>query len=98
MPLNTVKLYISLTQFINTLKTIFPVMYQLDRTQTEGHFILYIYLFFFLQPHLGHVEVPRLGVESEFSYWPTPQPQQCQIQAVSATYAATCGNTISETH
>ena len=29
------------------------------------------------------MEVPRLGVESEL---PTPQPQQCQIRAASATY------------
>ena len=30
---------------------------------------LFVYLFFFSGPHLQHVEVPRLGVESE----------QCQI-------------------
>ena len=29
----------------------------------------------FLGPHQRHMEVPRLGVESSYSCWPTPQPQ-----------------------
>ena len=29
------------------------------------HFILFTYLFFFLGPRLWHMEVPRLGIESE---------------------------------
>ena len=33
---------------------------------------------FFLQPHLKHMEVPRLGVELTCSCQPTPQPQQQQ--------------------
>lgn len=37
MPLNTVKLYISLMQFIDTLKIIFPVLYQIHKTLNEGH-------------------------------------------------------------
>ena len=36
------------------------------------------------------MEVPRLGVESEF--WPTPQPQQCGNQAASMTYTTAQGN------
>ena len=60
------------------------------------HFIyLFIYLFSFLGPHLQHMEVPKLGVESELqlpAYVPAtamPAPtlvcdlrhssQQCQI-------------------
>ena len=49
------------------------------------------FIFCFLGPHLQHMEVPRLGVKSELqlpAYKPTSQPQQCQIQAVSATYTS----------
>ena len=35
--------------------------------------------FVFLGLHLGRVEVPRPGVESELHLRPTPQPQQCGI-------------------
>ena len=52
--------------------------------------------FFFLGPHLWHIEVPRPGVESELQ--PTPQPQQRQTQAASATYTTAHGNTKSLTH
>ena len=30
-----------------------------------GFFFFFFFFFVFLGPHLGHVEVPRLGVESE---------------------------------
>ena len=33
-------------------------------------------IFFFLQPHPQHVEVPRLGVELELHLPPTPHPWQ----------------------
>ena len=39
------------------------------------HFF-FILFFYFLQPHLWHVEVPRLKVESELQLRPTPQPQE----------------------
>ena len=51
--------------------------------------------FFFLGLHLQHMEVPRLGVELEL---PTPQPQQCQIPAASATYIIAHGIPGSLTH
>ena len=38
----------------------------------------------------GNMEVPGLGMESELR--PTPQPQQCQIQATSVTKITACGN------
>ena len=38
------------------------------------------------------MEVLRLGVQSSYSCQPTPQPQQRQIQTVSATYTAACGS------
>ena len=44
---------------------------------------------------LFKVLLPRLGVDS---HWPTPQPQQCQIQAAFATYTTAYGNTGSLTH
>ena len=42
--------------------------------------IMYFFIFFFffwsiclfLGPHLQHMEVPRLGVDSSYSCWPTP--------------------------
>ena len=42
--------------------------------------------FFFLGPHLWYMEVSRLGSNQSHSCWPTPQPQQRQIRAASATY------------
>ena len=54
-------------------------------------FLIFIY-FFFLGPHLWHMEVTRLGVELELQLRPVPQPQQCRIQAPSLTYAAACSN------
>ena len=54
--------------------------------------------FAFLWPHPQHIEVPRLGAEQDCSCWPTPQPQQRGIQAMSATYATVHGNAGSLTH
>ena len=56
------------------------------------------FFFVFLGPHPQHMEVPRLGVQSELSCRPTPQPQQCRIQVTSLTCAAACGNARSLTH
>ena len=56
------------------------------------------YYFFSLGPHLWHMEVHGLEVESELQRQPMPQPQQCQIPATSATYAAACGNSGSLIH
>ena len=47
---------------------------------------------------LPHMKVPRLGVQRSCSHWPTPEPQQGQIQAVSVTYTTAHGNTGSLTH
>ena len=60
---------------------------------------MHIYTFFFLlQLLLQHREVPGLGVKSELPLQPTPQSQQCEIQATSAIYATACSNTRSLTH
>ena len=61
------------------------------------HFHMYIF-FFFLGPHLQHMEVPRLGVNRSCSCRPTPQPQQHGIWAMSATYTTAHSNTGSLTH
>ena len=45
--------------------------------------------FFFFRPHLQYMDVPRLGSNQSR---PAPQPQQCQIQALSATYTTAYGN------
>ena len=62
-------------------------------------FFLVFFFFFFFLVFLGlpqrHMEVPRLGVKSEhqsYSCWPIPQPQQCGIQAKSATYTIAHSN------
>ena len=55
-------------------------------------------LFCLLGPHMQHTEVPRLGSNRICSRWPTPQPQQRQIQVTSATYTTAHGNARSLTH
>ena len=52
----------------------------------------------FLGPHLWRMEVPRLGVEAGLQHRPTPQPQQCGIQAAPVTYTTAHGNARSLTH
>ena len=41
---------------------------------------------------------PQAGVESEFSCWCMPQPQQSGIQAISVTYTTVHGNAWSLIH
>ena len=49
--------------------------------------------FFFLGPLLRHMEVPKLGVESELRLCqPVPRPVQLRIQAASVTYTTTHRN------
>ena len=54
----------------------------------------------FLGPHPRHMEVPRLGVESGCSCWPTPQPQPQphRIHAASVSYTTAHGSAGSLTH
>ena len=59
---------------------------------------VFMTFFFFLQLNLWHMEVPRLGTESELQLSSTPQPQQHQIQAPSATYMTAYSNTRSLTY
>lgn len=69
-------------------------LHECKRPKAQVRFVLHIcilcgFLFFclfvfcFLRSHLQHMEVPRLGVESELQL---PQPQQLGIQAASLTY------------
>ena len=58
----------------------------------------FFFFFFFLGLHVQHMEVPRLGVNQSYNCWPTPQRQQYQIWATSATYTIAHGNTGSLTH
>ena len=60
-------------------------------------FLLFFYFLsfcYFFGPLPRHMEVPRLGVESE----PTPEPQQLGIRAASATYTVAHSNARSWTH
>ena len=70
---------------------------------TGGSFFSFVsfflsFFFCFLGPHLQHMEVPRLGAESELWLPPQPQPQQHQVQAACVTYTTPHGNTRSLTH
>ena len=67
------------------------------------------FFFFFLGLQLGHMEVPRVGTESELQLRPTPQSQQCQWIYASVTWHRSqcicdlhsqlaCGNAGSLTH
>ena len=61
--------------------------------------VSYSYIFFlFLGPHCQHMEVPRLGVESELCCQPAPQPQPCRIWAAPVTYTTAHGDAGSLTH
>ena len=59
---------------------------------------LFVFCFCFLGPHLWHMEVPRLGSNQSYSCQPTPQPQQCQIWAMSVTYTTGHSNVGSLAH
>ena len=67
----------------------------------SGCFWLF-FLFFFFFPFYSHTrgiwKFPGQGSNRSYSCWPTPQPQQHQIQAESVTYATAHGNTGSLTH
>ena len=59
----------------------------------------FVCLFVFLGPHPQHMEVPRLGGSNRScSCRPMPEPQQRQIQTMSATYTTAHGNARSLTH
>ena len=54
-----------------------------------SYFSFLSFFFFFLFRAISqHMEVPRLWNQSELQLDPTPQPQQREIQAKSAIYAA----------
>ena len=61
---------------------------------------LHIYIYFYLGLHAQHMEVPSLGVQLDWNYsrWPMPQPQQCQIWAMSVTCRTAHGNARFLTH
>ena len=65
----------------------------------KNYYFFIFSLFVFLGLHPWHMQVPRLGVKSELQLLaPTPQPQEHQIQATSATYTTAHGNAGSLTH
>ena len=64
--------------------------------------MLFELTFFFnsvlLQPQLGQMEAPGLGVKSELQLCLTPEPQPHWIPAAFATHATACGNSGSLAH
>ena len=52
---------------------------------------------YFLKPHLWHMEVTRLGVKLELQLQAFTTAQQCQIWAAAVIYTVACGNTRSLT-
>ena len=64
----------------------------LDPWQVCRYFYISCCLFFFLKPHLQHMEVPGPGVKSELHLQSIPQPQQHWIWATSVTHAEACSN------
>ena len=67
--------------------------------KSHDHFSFLFLLFsFFLEPCMWHMEVLRLGVESELQLPAMPQLQQCGILAASETYTTAQSNSGSLTH
>ena len=59
---------------------------------------VFVCLFCFLGLYPQHMDVPRLGIESELQLPPTPQPQKEQIQGMSVTYTTALGKARSLIH
>ena len=51
-----------------------------------------LFVCLFLQPHLQHMDVPELGVESEPQLRSIPQPQQHWSWTTFVTYPTACSN------
>ena len=62
-----------------------------------SHFIFY-YFFAFQGCTRGIWGLPGQGLNWSCTCWPTPQPQQCGVQAMPATYTTAHGNVGSLTH
>ena len=71
-----------------------------NNSDRNSFYLLSFFFFVFLGLYPQHMEVPRLGVESELQLWPTPepQPQPHWIQATSSTYTTAHGNAGSLIH
>ena len=67
----------------------------------SNSFFFFFFFFFglvFLELHRGIWRFPGQGSNRSCRCWPTPEPQQRQIWAISATYTTAHGNTGSLTH
>ena len=71
--------------------------HQWPEGKTEGFLFCFV-LFCFLGPHLWHIGVPRLRVESELQLPSYPQPLQWWDPRASATYTTAHNNAGSPTH
>ena len=61
------------------------------------YYFLFVCLFVFRAAPAAY-KVPSQGLHQSCSCWPAPQPQLCQIQAISAIYTTAHGNTTFLTH
>ena len=71
---------------LGTVKISLPALFFNHPAAFPGGNYLSDYIYIYIGQHLRHMEVPKLGVELELTCQLTPQPQQDQIWAVSATY------------
>ena len=74
--------------------SLFSKQKMLTKCQSRVKGLFFGDFFVFLGPHLQHMEIPRLGVESELQL----RLQPLQIQATSVTYSTAYGNTGSLNH
>ena len=75
-----------------------PLLMPLIKGKEVALAINVLFLFWSLGQNPWHMEVPRLGVQSELQLLPTPQPQQRRIQDLCETYTTVHGNTRYPTH
>ena len=80
-------------------KLLIPLTYSIDQWRINGKFIYLLILPFCLfRATLAAHGGSQARVELELWAWLIPQPQQCQIQAMSVTYTTAHGKDGSLTH
>ena len=81
------------------LSYIIPISTSNDATWKPFFFFFLVFCLFSFQGHARSIwRFPSQGFNRSCSRRPTPQPQQREIRATSATYATAHGNTGSLTH
>ena len=81
-------IHMSILHQLHFFKKLLTLLTYFSPILCSGNHLICFYFFFFLELHLWHMDVPRLGVKLELQL----EPMQLEIQAASATYAAACSN------